>query len=107
MSSRCQFHQHLHAHFSYERQFGSFFLSMYVPMYVKKAAEMTFAQKSTCAFNVDEIDTSLAELVSLTKLCPTLAKYTEVMPNFHDLLAMAFANKFRVKYWRKNLLERC
>jgi len=42
--------------FPYERHFGSFFLRMYVCMYVKKAAEMTFVQK-TRAFNVDEIDT--------------------------------------------------
>jgi len=46
LPTRCQFHQHLHACFSYERCFGSFFLSMDVPMYVKKAAETTYVRKT-------------------------------------------------------------
>jgi len=43
---RCQFHQHLRTRFLYERRFGSFFLSMYVPKYVKKAAETTYVRKT-------------------------------------------------------------
>ncbi len=43
------------SNFSYEHRLGSFF---YVRTYVKKAAEMTFVQK-TRAFNVDEIDIRL------------------------------------------------
>jgi len=44
------------ARFSYERHFGSFFLRMYIRMYIKKAAETTFLRK-TPVFNIDEIDT--------------------------------------------------
>jgi hypothetical protein len=38
--------------------FAAFFLRMYVPMYVKKAAETTF-ERNIRTFNVDEIDTCM------------------------------------------------
>ncbi len=44
----------LRTNFSYKRRFGSFY---YVHVTRKKAAEMTFVQK-TRSFNVDEIDIS-------------------------------------------------
>ncbi len=54
--TRCQLHQHLRVRFSYKRHFGSFFLSMYVPMYVKKSCQNDICTKNARAFNVDEID---------------------------------------------------
>jgi len=62
--------------FSYERHFGSFFLRMYVRMYIKKLPKQNSYKKH--AFNVDEIDTSwerdtFCKTNKLIALLPTIA----------------------------------
>jgi len=65
---RCQFHQHLRVSFLYERRFGSFFLSMYVPMYVKKAVETTYLLKTRARLTLMKLTADLTECCRIQKI---------------------------------------